>query len=103
MLVAISNPKKSNIKAFKLSQKSDGCSKNKWFGGRSAKIPGLCTRLRQANTFTTVKPQDLVHLDRYLVQAWAVASKFSTGGSAVLGSTHTGVLNSDPNVLDPEV
>ena len=56
-----------------------------------------------AHMCSTVKPQDLVHLYRYLVQAWAVASKFSTGGSAVLGSSQTRVLNSDPNVLNPEV
>ena len=51
----------------------------------------------------TSKRQDLIHLDRYLIHAWAVASKFNTGGSAVLGSSHIRVLNSDPNVLNLDV
>ena len=53
--------------------------------------------------YSTSKRQDLIHLDRYLIHAWAVASKFNTGGSAVLGSPHIRVLNSDPNVLNLDV
>ena len=42
----------------------------------------------------------LVHLPHHLLQAWAGAFSFSTGGLAVFGSSHTRVLNSEANVLN---